>query len=317
MKSEQREEIIDSLLSDFSNDLIDNDDIVVDLVTRSNCYSWGLDDYQNLKTWQEDTRRIGFSVELHLSGERDEDAPSPLTAILVEVEGEAIGENNDWEISDYQVFEADYDLDFAEDRDYIDAVASNVNFFQTFSDEITSLKLLNTIRITNTKALSTLQRQIYIGTITCLETFLSDALINIVLSNEEFLKSFFSSYDFKEKKLEMKGLYVYAQKVEEIAKNELLEVRYHNLSKVSAIYKAVLKIDFPQFHKVAKAISTRHDLVHRNGKTKDGDDVYIDRDVVDAVIIEVEDFISEINQELEKIIFPEAPLEIEDEDIPF
>lgn len=182
------------------------------------------------------------------------------------------------------------------------------------------MKLLNSISVSDAKALNTLQRQIYVGAITCLETFLSDAFINNVLSNEEFLRSFFSNYDFKEKKIEMKSLYEYANKVEEVAKREMLEVRYHNIPKVGAIYKAILGVDFPNYQAVVKAIVTRHDLVHRNGKTKDGEDVHVDKEVVDKVIAEIEGFIGEVNRRLEKTLSPDvkiAPPEMDDEEIPF
>jgi hypothetical protein len=313
MNQEEREEIIDALLHGFSNELVESDDVVIDITTRSNCYAWGLDDHQNLKTWHEDEDIIGFSVDLYLSGDPDEEAPSPLDGIWVKVEGEATLDNGKWEISSHKVLEAEYDLDYAEIQDYVDAVTSNINYFQTFSDEIASLKLLNTIPVSDTKALRTLQRQIYVGAITCLETFLSDAFINNVLSKDEFLESFFSHYDFKDKKIDMKSLYDYAQRVQDIAKREMLEVLYHNIPKVSEIYKAVLKVEFPKFQSVVKAVSTRHDLVHRNGKTKDGKDVDIDKDVVDTVITEVEEFVGEINRRLEKRISPE----LDDEDLPF
>jgi hypothetical protein len=321
MKPEERENIIDSLLHDFSNVLIESDDVIIDLVTRSDCYSWGLDDYHIFRTWPNDSNKIGFTVYLHLSGERDEEAPSPLDGIYVKVAGEAVFENDDWEISDYEVLEAEFDFDYAESEDYADAVISNINYFQTFSDEIAGLRLLNTTPIPDDKALKILQRQIYVSAITCLETFLSDALINNVLLNQDLLKSFFAHYDFKDKKINMNRLYDYAQKVEEIAKTEMLEVRYHNLYKVNAIYKAVLKVEFPDFHSIVKAISTRHDLVHRNGKTKDGEDVSIDKKIVDTVISDVEGFIGKINQRLEKILAPGTgpglEPDLDEESIPF
>lgn len=132
MRPEVRDEIIDSLMDEFGAVLVEQDDTLSDLITRSNCYTWGLDDYQNLRTWQEDKDRIGFSVDLHFSGEQDEEAPSPLDVISATVEGEATLDNGRWEVSDYNVLGAEYDLDYEDDEDYVDAVVSNVNYFQTF-----------------------------------------------------------------------------------------------------------------------------------------------------------------------------------------
>ncbi|WP_375453130.1 hypothetical protein [uncultured Nostoc sp.] len=151
----------------------------------------------------------------------------------------------------------------------------------------------------DSKAKKTLRRHIYVGVIACLETYLSDAFINTVLSNKEYFSSFFTSFkDFKEQKLGMNELLDVANKAEEIAKKAMLEVLYHNLPKVSKMYEATLNIVFPNFSEIQKAVLIRHDLVHRNGKTKDGKEIIIDDIMVDDLISKVESFISEIDQRL-------------------
>lgn len=323
MRKDDREEALEVLIHDFARDLINGDDIILNLTTSSNCYAWGLDDYQDFRTWNAGEDKMFFSVVLVFLGDQDEEAPSPLDVIYATVEGKATWEDDRWVISNYKILDAEFDLDYAETADYVEAVTSNVDYYRTFSDEILSLRVLNTVHVPDPKALQALRRQTYIGAITCMETYLSDAFINNVLAREEFLESFFSNYDFGDRKVEMRRLYEYAKKVSDIAKNEMLEVRYHNLAKVSKIYKAVLKVEFPKFQEVAKAISMRHDLVHRNGKTKDGGDIHIDDDAVDAVIAEVENFVGEVNRRLEKVISagqggaaPEVE-DIDDADIPF
>ncbi len=89
-----------------------------------------------------------------------------------------------------------------------------------------------------------------------------------------------------------------ANKAEEIAKKAMLEVLYHNLPKVSKMYEATIDIVFPNFSEIQKAISIRHDLVHRNGKTKEGKEIIIDDMMVDDIISKVESFITEIDQRL-------------------
>ena len=88
-------------------------------------------------------------------------------------------------------------------EDQLDAILSNTEFYRTFSDEIANLRVLNSLVINDLSAQRTLKRQIHTGTIACLETYLSDAFINTVLSRESYLRSFFASFkDFKEQKLE-------------------------------------------------------------------------------------------------------------------
>ncbi len=185
------------------------------------------------------------------------------------------------------------------DKDQLEAILSNTAFYRTFGDEVASLRVLNKLSVPDPKAKKTLRRHLYVGVIACLETYLSDAFINTVLSNKEYLSSFFTSFkDFKEQKLGMNELLDVANKADEIAKKAMLEVLYHNLPKVSKMYEATLKIVFPNFSEIQKAVSIRHDLVHRNGKTKEGKEIIIDDIMVDDIISKIESFISEIDQRL-------------------
>jgi hypothetical protein len=184
-------------------------------------------------------------------------------------------------------------------KDQLDAILSNTKFHQTFSQEIFSLKVLNNIKIADNNSQKALKRQIYIAAITCLETYLSDAFINTVLSSKEYLKSFFFSFkDFKEQKLQLNELFNYVERAEGIAKKALLEVSYHNLPRVSKMYETALDIKFPDFSKVQKDIVTRHDLVHRNGKNKVGEEIIVDEVMVNEVIFRIESFVNEIDRNL-------------------
>lgn len=181
----------------------------------------------------------------------------------------------------------------------LEAILSNTEFYQTFSSEISNLKVLNNIVDINQNALNTLKKQIFVSAITCLETYLSDAFINTVLSDKEYIKSFFSSYqDFKKQNITLNTLFATIEKVEEIAKSKMSEILYHNISKVSKIYKATLNISFPEIKIISKYISQRHDLVHRNGKDKKGKELIINNEIVDKLLDEVVDFVNEIDKQL-------------------
>jgi hypothetical protein len=187
------------------------------------------------------------------------------------------------------------------DKYQLEAILSNTDFYVTFQDEIASLRVLNQLRVPDDKANKTLRRHLYVGVITCLETYLSDAFINTVLSKKDYLRSFFTSFkEFKEQKVGMNELPDFASKQEEIAKNEMLKVIYHNLPKVSKMYEGTLNIVFPKFSEIQKCVSIRHDLVHRNGKTKEGKEISINSIMVNEFISQVESFISEIDQKLKE-----------------
>ncbi|MDZ8225848.1 hypothetical protein [Nostoc sp. ChiVER01] len=75
------------------------------------------------------------------------------------------------------------------DKDQLEAILSNTAFYCTFLDEIASLRVLNKLTVPDQKAKRTLRKHIYVGVIACLETYLSDAFINTVLSNKDYLKT--------------------------------------------------------------------------------------------------------------------------------
>ena len=79
----------------------------------------------------------------------------------------------------------------------------------------------------------------------------------------------------------------------------MLDTIYHNLPTVSSMFKSTFKIEFPSIAKVSKYVKLRHDLVHRNGMTREGEPVPInDVDIVN-LIDEVSKFVNEIAKNLE------------------
>lgn len=96
----------------------------------------------------------------------------------------------------------------------------------------------------------------------------------------------------------MNDLLKYAERAEDIAKKAMLEVIYHNLPKVKNMYESTLGISFPDFSRIQKDIVIRHDLVHRNGKTKEGQKIAVDEAIVNEVICRIENFVNELDRNL-------------------
>ena len=74
---------------------------------------------------------------------------------------------------------------------------------------------------------------------------------------------------------------------------------YHNLPKISGIYKNTLDIQFPSIKEVMKLINIRHDLIHRNGKNKDGDVIEISKEKLIDTISTIKKFISDIEDQIQ------------------
>jgi hypothetical protein len=197
-----------------------------------------------------------------------------------------------------QVHEIEDDLDeYYEEQ--IEAILSSAYYDFYFIEEIGKLKELNDIELEKEELQETLRRQIFSGAITCLEDYLSTTLIQQVLNNEENFKKFVKTFrDIKNRKFDLSEIYDKLDSIRDIVKKELVDVVYHDLPKVKGMYHDTLGIDFPAIGDLMRAIKTRHDMVHRNGKNKEGEKNEITKELVVDVIEKVELFVKDIDEKI-------------------
>lgn len=209
---------------------------------------------------------------------------------------------NIYDISDVDIIEIieNQELD---DEDYyndqIESILSSTDYHSIFTHEITNLKELNDVDLRNPNLQKTLLRQIYSSTISCLEDYLSSTLIKEVLNNDENFKNFVKTNPkIKDRKFNLNDIYDELEKLTDIVKKELVDVIYHDLVKVRSMYQDSLKIDFPEIANLISIIKTRHDMVHRNGKDKDGKIIEITESIIDEIIEIVEEFAMDIESKI-------------------
>lgn len=88
-----------------------------------------------------------------------------------------------------------------------------------------------------------------------------------------------------------------------ILKKDLFNLMYHNLFKIKNIYKITFDINFPDnTSDVMRKVSVRHDLVHRNGKDKEGNLITITKEELNETYNLVYDFIKQIDTQLNEKI---------------
>lgn len=186
-------------------------------------------------------------------------------------------------------------------EDQYDAISSNTLFHSTFKNEIENLRHLNEIVIENPSVDKTLRRQIFVGVIASMETYLSDAFINTTLKSEKFTKSFVSTFkDFKERSIRLSELFEYHNKIDIVCRQAMLDVLYHNLPKVKGMYKDTLDVDLGDIGIAHKAVQKRHDLVHRNGKSKEGTNLQLTKESIKKLLSDIENFITKIDNQINK-----------------
>ncbi|MFK5977049.1 MAG: hypothetical protein QM493_11150 [Sulfurovum sp.] len=139
---------------------------------------------------------------------------------------------------------------------------------------------------------------LYSSVITSLETYLSDALKFNLSNKEEFLIKFVETFqDFKNVKCEFNDIFNLCNSIENTVEEGLRSLLYHNLGKIKGIYKSTFDINFKPIGELMQSISIRHDLVHRNGKDKNGVIHDIKKEDIVQLCEKVTIFISNIEEQ--------------------
>lgn len=182
--------------------------------------------------------------------------------------------------------------------------SSNIHRF--FVDELNALKIMAETNLDNsTKMAFMLHSNIvvkmsYAYAVTLLESFLGDTLKALITEREVFLHN--AIRDVEEIS---KARYSIAQLSEidlsicSLALKHTTEILFHNIPKVKKVYEQVLGVKLQiDISKVSKITSLRHDIVHRNGYTKDGKPINLTVQDFYQAIEDVKDFASSLQQQI-------------------
>lgn len=210
---------------------------------------------------------------------------------------------------DWNVEIAPWELERSEEDEYeLGAIARNADYRMNFINELRDLDGLLGLETADTNLNGILLRQIFISIIGAVETYLSDAFINEVLSSSYYMKRFVQSHpEFKKQKISLSEIFYESLKIEEKAKTIMLGTIYHKLPVVKQMYQDTFDIKFPSIADMQKYIVQRHDLVHRNGKTADGEQIIIDRETIDNLKMSATELIDKIDLEIKNTSYADIP----------
>ena len=185
----------------------------------------------------------------------------------------------------------------------LDAAGSNTNPFQTFAQNLTALRALAKSHAPAKAALKqTFHRMLYSTAITVLETYLSDAFHQRVMGSDALIEKLLQTTpEFAERKYSLSDIIGWQRDIRNKVSEYLLGIVWHNLAKVGAMYSTMFQIPFPQQSRgVYHSVLVRHDIVHRNGRKKDGTLHRIFEHDINTVFDDIESFVTAIHQELTK-----------------
>jgi putative zinc ribbon protein/HEPN superfamily RiboL-PSP-like protein len=190
-----------------------------------------------------------------------------------------------------------------------DLVHSEIDYYHVFLNNISTLRKLSEQDLKGRKRLKQpYYRMIYSSTITSLETYLSDAFYKKVSINNELLEKFIATNpEFGKRQYSLTEVIDWHKNLKERVTDYLFNIIWHNLPKIQNMYKDVLGVNFPEdISDLHRAVAIRHDIVHRNGRTKSGSIHHLDKSQLLNLISDVKDFVSYINRQLLRKIEPGA-----------
>ena len=204
----------------------------------------------------------------------------------------------------------EYNDYFDEDDDFWEDIPESVytDFLDPHVKDIAIT--LDKIDVLDEGAREILYRSLYAGLIGAFEAYLSDTLISKVMGNNEYKKRFVqNSKQMQETKFSLSQFYKVQDELDKKVIARLQEIIYHNLAVVSKHYKGVLNVEFKPYSDLAKSVSIRHDIVHRNGKDKKGNSVTVTKEDVKELAKQVSDFIKDIEKQIFENEHPEEVAE--------
>jgi hypothetical protein len=150
--------------------------------------------------------------------------------------------------------------------------------------------------------------------VTIFEVYMEDITKSLLLHNDEFLNSFIrnGSKVLSAKKYSLKDFLVNKQKIASeceignLRMNALLHLSgtlFHDITKLLSNFEGILGRGLTvENTEIRKVVGIRHDIVHRNGVSKKGASLSIDKKMVLSGIQIIEEFSKNIRDELSQLL---------------
>ncbi|MCB2426903.1 hypothetical protein [Methylophaga pinxianii] len=203
---------------------------------------------------------------------------------------------DDWMEHLLETAQIDEDFDWYRNQAYS-------SIYEQFQIEISRLKLIIGQNYNYDEEL-TFCKMVFAHAVTLLETYLGDSVKYLVLSEEKYLKNAINKIDeLKKAKFSLIDIHYQKDGVQGFVLIELSKVMYHNISKVKRILESIidtpLEIDISMVGYIA---SVRHDIVHRNGRSIDGESIDLHPELVNEAISGIESFAKQLQFKINEAI---------------
>lgn len=189
-------------------------------------------------------------------------------------------------------------VDYGEELSMLVMHRSDPN--RMLSDRLTQIEAVLTVNGT-TQATQLTTQLAHGAVITALESYLWDTVAYWTAHDEATLRDFVATNkDFQAKTLRLSTIFERLEGLKDEVNSYLQDLVWHRLDKVKPLMEQGLKINLPEIDELMQEVLVRHDIVHRGGRTKEGEPVTVFADRVRDVSGKVRAFVNAIEAELDR-----------------
>lgn len=156
------------------------------------------------------------------------------------------------------------------------------------------------------RSASVINRMVFAETISAMEAYLGDTLQSAVLKDPMAMQRMVAEdKELSAEKISLNEILGNPKIVEERVQTYLRGLLYHNLAKIEVIFSFALKIEiFPDKElkrRLHKTIVLRHDVVHRNGRDKEGNEQHFPTQLVEETMDDVKTFVDLVENSVQAL----------------
>ena len=176
--------------------------------------------------------------------------------------------------------------------------------FQMLSERLVQIEAILTVT-GNAQSIQLTTQLAHGAAITALEAYLWDTVAYWVTKDENTLRNLVATNkDFQAKTLQLSTIFERIDGLKKEVEEYLQDLVWHRLDKIKPLIASGLKINVPDIADLMREVLIRHDIVHRGGRTKEGNPVNVNEVDVRRVVDMVRIFAGVIEAEL-IVRFPE------------
>ena len=177
---------------------------------------------------------------------------------------------------------------------------------QFYNIQIERLKKILELKLEEYIIDQSLNRLVFTGVITSLETYLNEIFILIVFHSESTLEKFVSEYElYQKEKFSLHEIFAKYNSLEMRVREDLENFIYHNIPKLIRVFN-IFNFELSKFEKIkeiSKYIQKRHNFIHRSGLNENDEFIELKKIEVETLINDSYLFVEYINKKIEEYCF--------------